>query len=58
VWCGEAFNRLWIQNVDSLILIDVSFLLVGKEKRRKEKSTWGRNISLGLDPSCWLNNRL
>jgi hypothetical protein len=29
-----------------------------KKKRRNKKSLWGRRVSWGLDPPCWLCSRL
>jgi hypothetical protein len=46
-----------------LILVDALFPLDGgrkregekkQQKKRREKSLWGRKVSLGLDTPCWL----
>jgi hypothetical protein len=60
MWYGEAFHELWVRDVESLILVDDLFPLDGgrrrerKKKEKKKKFLWGRRVSPGLDPPCWL----
>jgi hypothetical protein len=61
MWHGEDFQGLGVQDVKSLIMVDALFPLYGgsrREGKRKEKenkkSAWGRRVSPGLDPPCWL----
>jgi hypothetical protein len=56
-WCGEAFHKLGVQDVESLILFDALFLFDGVrrsegKKNKKKKSPWERKVSLGLDLPC------
>jgi hypothetical protein len=60
-WCGEAFHRLEVQDVKSLILLMLYFHLMeeGEEEARKKTKKKichhvGRRVSLVLDLSCWL----
>jgi hypothetical protein len=63
MWHGEAFHRLGVQDVKSLILVGALFLLdggirrEGKKKEKKKTNCMGRRVSLGLDPACWLCSR-
>jgi hypothetical protein len=57
--CGLGrLSKGWeFRILQSLILVDALFLLDGGrrregKKREREKSPWGRRVSLGLDPSC------
>jgi hypothetical protein len=63
--CVQAFPGLGVQGVEGLILVGALFPLDGggeekerrkkkEERRRRKKSPWGRRISPGLDPPCWL----
>jgi hypothetical protein len=52
VW--QAFHRLGVHDVESLILVDALFLLDGegeekerKKKRKRKKSPWGRRVPQG-----------
>jgi hypothetical protein len=61
MWHGEAFQSLGVQDVESLILVGVLFLLDGrrikkgkKREKKKEKLPWGRRVSQGLHLPCWL----
>jgi hypothetical protein len=60
-WHGEAFPRLGVQGIESLILFDALFLLEGgrrregkKKEKKVEKLPWGRRVSPGVDLSCSL----
>jgi hypothetical protein len=59
IWCGEAFYKLGVQDVKSLILVGALFTLDGggrkerKKKKSRKKSPQGR-ISPETDPPCWL----
>jgi hypothetical protein len=62
-WCGEAFHRLGVQGVESLILVGALFLFDGRrrkegKKKGEKKIAVGKRFSMGLDPTCRLCNRL
>jgi hypothetical protein len=57
-WHGEAFHRLGVHDVKSLILVDALFPLDRGKRRegkiKEKKSPRGSRVSLGLNLLCWL----
>jgi hypothetical protein len=43
MWCGEAFHGVWVQDVESLILVGALFPFYGgrrREGKKKEKKKY------------------
>jgi hypothetical protein len=52
-WCWEAFHGLRVQNVKSLILVDVIFLLDGRWRREGKKEKKNQSHREGEFPQGW-----
>jgi hypothetical protein len=46
-WCGEDFHRLGVQEVESLILVDVFLLLDQGRRREGKKKENEKNVTVG-----------
>jgi hypothetical protein len=52
-WCGEAFQGLGIQDVESLILVGALFLLVGGRRRERKKKEKRKKIAMVKEGFLW-----